>query len=345
MAGGGRGRGPTCARAERGWAPQQLQQLVGAGIWAGLWPAGGGACTGAGLGRVLARWGGGASGGGTWTGLGLVGSWLAGGGAWLGQGAGLGRGRGRGSPEEGRSLGRAEEPAGRRGGDQTGGLSGGRSCSSSSSRTGGRRLGGRASPGTSRGRAGAAPRPGRLRPRGEAPCARRDQQHEQRLQQPRGGRGGLLLHRQDLLLQESASGQVPFGSAGEWRAPGPGVGGGGVVGWSRLHVSHPFRRPDARLPAGGRGAEGGLCPFGSRKVRGSLCSGRGAPAAREGGGRAGSQMAWAALLVGDAGCGLRVQLREPGGVRAARGGSVDGPSGAKAGFPRRPGCCSPADGP
>lgn len=27
--------------------------------------------------------------------------------------------------------------------------------------------------------------------------------------------------------------------------------GWGVVGWSGLHVSHPFRRPDARLPAGG----------------------------------------------------------------------------------------------
>lgn len=122
MARGGRGRGPTCARAERGWAPQQLQQSVGAGIWAGLWPPRGGACTGAGLDRVLARWGGGASEGGTWTGLGLVGSWLAGGGAWPGRGAGHGRGRGRGSPEEGRSLGRAEEPAGRGAGGPDGRL-------------------------------------------------------------------------------------------------------------------------------------------------------------------------------------------------------------------------------
>lgn len=210
---------------------------------------------------------------------------------------------GRRSPREG---GRA---------DQTGGLSGGRSCSSSSSRTGGRRLGGRASPGTSRGRAGAAPRPGRLRPRGEAPCARRDQQHEQRLQQPRGGRGGLLLHRQDLLLQESASGQVPFGSAGEWRAPGPGVGV--VVGWSRLHVSHPFRRPDARLPAGGRaGCRGWPLPF-------RIPKGAGKPV----------QWAWGAR-----GEGRRWKGREPDGLgRSARRGRGLRAAGAAPGAWRCPG--------
>lgn len=72
-------------------------------------------------------------------------------------------------------------------------------------------------PGTSRGGRARHPLPGRLRP-GEAARARRDQQHEQRLQQPGGGRRGLLLHRQDLLLQESAPGQAPLRPASEWCA-------------------------------------------------------------------------------------------------------------------------------
>lgn len=126
-------------------------------------------------------------------------AWLPGGGALIGRslawgGALAARGRGMegaGSwlTRAGRRRERAEEPAG---GDQTD-LSGGRSCSRTAAGGSGPRAGNLA------GRAGAAPRPGRLRP-GEAPCARRDQQHEQRLQQPRGGRGGLFLHRQDLLL-------------------------------------------------------------------------------------------------------------------------------------------------
>lgn len=72
-------------------------------------------------------------------------------------------------------------------------------------------------PGTSRGGRARHPLPGRQRP-GEAARARRDQQHEQRLQQPGGGLRGLLLHRQDLLLQESAPGQAPHRPASEWCA-------------------------------------------------------------------------------------------------------------------------------
>lgn len=113
------------------------------------------------------------------------------------------------------------------------------------SRPGGRRVAGcfwgpqpRQEPGREAGRAGTArelsggrscnrrpagglrPRAGNLAGRAErgTPClaasapgraarARRDQQHEQRLQQP-GGLRGLLLHRQDLLLREGAPGQA-----------------------------------------------------------------------------------------------------------------------------------------
>lgn len=101
------------------------------------------------------------------------------------------------------------------------------------------------------------PLPGRLRP-GEAARARRDQQHEQRLQQPGGGRRGLLLHRQDLLLQESAPGQAPRRPASEWSGRRalllfflrPGVAG------PQLHVS--LR---GCLPGRSRRPKSGFCLF------------------------------------------------------------------------------------
>lgn len=121
---------------------------------------------------------------------------------------------------------------------------------------------------------------------------------------------------------------------------GRGWGGGGVVPAPRVSPLPPARCS----PEGGRaGCRGWPLPF-------RIPKGAGKPV----------QWAWGARGEGRRwkgrepdglgrsarrGRGLRVQLREPGGVRAARGGSVDGPSGATAGSPRRPGCCSPADGP
>lgn len=154
-------------------------------------------------------------------------------------------------------------------------MSGGRSCS--------RTARGRA-PGTSRGWRAPHPLPGLLRP-GEAARALRDRQHEQRLQQPGGGRRGLLLHRQDLLLQESASGQAPLRPASEWRAAGA------AVRVPELRGTRQPAPPDSTClcralggcsPGRRNGPRSGFCLFGSRERAWSLCMW-----AREGGGRAG----------------------------------------------------------
>lgn len=70
------------------------------------------------------------------------------------------------------------------------------------------------------GRDGALRRPAPAPPAAPAAADDLDQQHEQRVQQPGGGRvGGVLLHRAHLLLQEAA-GQEPRRPTSECRAPG-----------------------------------------------------------------------------------------------------------------------------
>lgn len=169
-------------------------------------------------------------------------------------------------------------------------------------------------PGTSRGGRARHPLPGRLRP-GEAAHARRNQQHEQRLQQPGGGRRGLLLHRQDLLFQESAPGQAPRRPASEWharRAPQPAPIAPGIP--DSTCISGARRAcPRGRRRGGGReGASAfwdpGVVPGGRARGRAGVRGGSRREVRRWKGGRPRArsclprQMASAALLRA-AGCG------------------------------------------